>query len=131
MLTGTDGNNTILGQAGADLIKGLGGNDVLRGEAGSDLLEGGAGDDTLDGGDGIDLVRVGGSTAVAIDLVAGTAKRGAETDTLTSIQGAIGSSAADAFKAPESVHSCTTRDVPTAAIAGEPGPARIGRCDRS
>jgi serralysin len=33
-----------------------------------------------------------------IDLVAGTATRGAETDTLSSIQGAIGSSAGDTFK---------------------------------
>jgi Ca2+-binding RTX toxin-like protein len=97
VLTGTDAANTILAKAGADLIRGLAGNDTLRGEAGSDVLDGGTGNDLPDGGDGIDLARIGGSTAVAIDLVAGTAKRGAETDTLTSIQGAIGSSAADTF----------------------------------
>jgi Ca2+-binding RTX toxin-like protein len=82
---------------GSDLIMGLGGNDRLFGEAGNDLLDGSSGNDTLDGGDGIDLVRYGGDTAVAIDLVAGTARRGGETDTLSSIQGAIGSSAADTF----------------------------------
>ena len=61
------------------------------------MLDGGPGNDLLDGGAGINLARFGGSTAVAVDLVAGTAKRGSETDTLTSIQGAIGSSAADSF----------------------------------
>ena len=39
------------------------------------------GNDLLDGGDGIDLARFGFSTAVTIDLVAGTAMRGGETDT--------------------------------------------------
>ena len=98
VLRGTDGANMISARAGADLVRGLAGNDILRGEAGSDVLDGGPGNDLLDGGDGIDLARFGGSTAVAIDLVAGTAKRGGETDTLTSIQGAIGSSAGDTFK---------------------------------
>ena len=77
---------------------GLAGNDTLRGEGGSDVLDGGPGNDLLDGGAGINFARFGGSTAVTIDLVAGTAKRGAETDTLSSIQGAIGSSVADSFK---------------------------------
>jgi Ca2+-binding RTX toxin-like protein len=97
VLTGTDGANTISARSGADLVRGLAGNDILRGEGGSDVLDGGPGNDLLDGGDGIDLARFGGSTAVAVDLVAGTARRGAETDTLSSIQGAIGSSAADRF----------------------------------
>ena len=98
VLTGTDAANTILAQAGADLVRGLAGNDILRGEGGSDVLDGGSGSDLLDGGDGIDFARFGGSTTVAIDLATGTAKRGTETDTLTSIQGAIGSSASDMFK---------------------------------
>ena len=98
VLTSTDGANTIAGKAGADLVKGHAGNDTLRGEGGSDVLDGGAGNDLLDGGDGIDLARFGGSVAVTVDLVAGTAKRGSETDTLSSIQGAIGSSAGDSFK---------------------------------
>ena len=97
VLAGTEGTNMISARAGADLIRGFAGNDTLRGEGGSDVLDGGPGNDLLDGGDGTDLARFGGSTAVAVDLVAGTAKRGAETDTLSSIQGAIGSSAADTF----------------------------------
>ena len=52
----------------------------------------------LDGGDGIDLVRYRGSASVTIDLVAGTAQRGGETDTLRGIQGVIGSSAADTLQ---------------------------------
>ena len=67
--------------------------------AGSDLLDGGPGNDQLNGGVGIDLAYFGGSTAVTVDLSgADTAKRGTETDTLTGIEGAIGSSAADTFK---------------------------------
>ena len=98
MLTGTGADDEISAGRGADLVLGLGGNDTLRGDGGSDVLDGGPGNDLLDGGAGINLARFGGGTAVAVDLVAGTAKRGAETDTLTSIQGAIGSSAADRFK---------------------------------
>jgi hypothetical protein len=97
VLTGTDGANTISARSGADLVRGLAGNDILRGEGGSDVLDGGPGNDLLDGGDGIDLARFGGNTAVTIDLVAGTARRGTEIDTLSSIQGAIGSSASDRF----------------------------------
>jgi predicted outer membrane repeat protein len=97
VLTGTDDANVISARAGADLVRGLAGNDILRGEGGSDVLDGGPGNDLLDGGEGINLARFGGSTAVVIDLVAGTAKRGGETDTLSSIRGAIGSSAGDTF----------------------------------
>jgi Ca2+-binding RTX toxin-like protein len=97
VLTGTSGADPLDGRAGHDLLKGLGGNDTLFGAAGGDVLDGAAGNDLLDGGDGIDLARFGGSAAVAVDLVAGTATRGSETDTLIEIEGAIGSSAADTF----------------------------------
>ena len=35
---------------------------------------------------------------MAVDLVTGAAKRGSETDTLTGLEGAIGSTAGDVFK---------------------------------
>ena len=103
MLTGTAAANTINAVAGNDFLKGLGGKDTLNGGDGSDLLDGGTGNDKLNGGGGIDLVIYGGSTKVMFDLscATDTAKRGSETDTLTGIEGAIGSSAADVFKGNE------------------------------
>ena len=65
---GTDRNNTITGNSGADLILGLGGNDLLTGNGGDDLICGGngvdlllglAGNDTLDGGVGNDVLNGG------------------------------------------------------------------------
>ena len=64
------------------------------------MLDGGTGNDKLNGGSGIDFVIFPGSAKVVVDLSLSTdtAKRGTETDTLTSIEGAIGSSAGDTFK---------------------------------
>ena len=102
-LSGTAAINMISGLAGSDLISGLGGNDTLNGGDGSDLLDGGTGNDTLNGDAAIDLVTYAGATAVVVDLslATDTAKRGSETDTLTNVEGAIGSSAADTFKGDE------------------------------
>lgn len=116
VLTGTAAANTISGLSLNDRISGLGGDDTLNGNDGSDRLDGGDGKDTLNGGQGsdlliggsgndrligdtgVDLAFFGGSTKVAIDLGLGRAVRGGETDTLSGIEGAIGSSAADTFK---------------------------------
>ena len=64
------------------------------------MLDGGPGNDKLNGGTGVDIATFAGTTAVVVDLSANpaTAKRGGETDTLTSIEGAIGSGKADTFK---------------------------------
>ncbi|MGD9507766.1 MAG: right-handed parallel beta-helix repeat-containing protein [Geminicoccaceae bacterium] len=98
LLVGTTTRDQMSGKGGSDLVRGLGGSDVLRGEGGNDLLIGGRGNDLLDGGDGIDLVLYEGEQKVSIDLGAGIARRGAETDRLTSIQGAVGTDADDTFK---------------------------------
>ena len=100
VITGNSAANTLNGDLGNDYLKGLGGNDTLNGGDGCDLLDGGAGNDKLNGDAGIDLVAYTGSTKVVVDLslATDTAKRGGETDTLTSIEGAIGSSAGDTFK---------------------------------
>jgi Ca2+-binding RTX toxin-like protein len=100
VLTGSGGANNLSGLAGNDLIQGLAGADTLNGQDGSDVLDGGPGNDVLNGGNGVDVATFAGSTAVVVDLAAkpATAKRGGETDTLTSIEGAIGSSKADTFK---------------------------------
>ena len=100
VLTGNASINSLSGLGGNDYLKGLGGKDNLSGGASSDLLDGGTANDTLNGGTGTDFALFGGSTAVVVDLSLAndTAKRGSETDKLISIEGAIGSSAADNFK---------------------------------
>ena len=79
-LTGGAGRDTLRGRAGADHLYGGDGNDRLYGDEGADHLFGGAGSDTLyvdaedlangsfDGGDGIDTVDVGTDAGVTIDL---------------------------------------------------------------
>lgn len=54
VLTGTEGDDNILGFDGDDTIRGLGGNDVLNGLAGNDTLIGGDGNDSLSGFTGND-----------------------------------------------------------------------------
>ena len=77
------------------------GNDTLHGGAGSDTLIGGAGSDVLDGGDGEDIVSYAGSTAaVTVDLANQTASGGeAQGDSLTSIEGVVGSAKNDMLNA--------------------------------
>ena len=104
VLTGTTAANAISGLGGHDFIKGLAGDDTLSGNNGGDVLTGGLGNDKLNGGNGIDLVNYADvATGVTVDLRGDaasdtdTARRGSETDTLTGIEGAIGSSANDTF----------------------------------
>lgn len=54
MLSGGDGNDTLIGSSGADHLYGDAGNDVLKGGDGDDLMYGGAGKDKLVGGKGAD-----------------------------------------------------------------------------
>ena len=100
VITGSNAANNLAGLAGNDLIQGLAGADTLNGHDGSDVLDGGPGNDKLNGGNGVDIATFAGTTAVVVDLSTNpaTAKRGSETDTLTSIEGAIGSDKADSFK---------------------------------
>lgn len=67
-LIGTEGHNTIALLAGNDTYQGLGGNDFIEGDAGNDSLlggngadwlDGGADADTLLGGDGDDTLKAG------------------------------------------------------------------------
>lgn len=105
-LTGRDGNDSLAGQTGADLLSGDGGDDHLSGGDGNDTLTGGAGNDTLDGGAGNDSLNGGAGTdwvsfhsatsAVTVDLTAPALNKGAALgDTLTEIEGVIGSALAD------------------------------------
>ena len=54
MLSGGDGNDTLIGSRGADHLFGDAGHDVLDGGNGNDLLYGGIGNDKLVGGKGAD-----------------------------------------------------------------------------
>ncbi|MBL8061578.1 MAG: hypothetical protein JNK32_01045 [Anaerolineales bacterium] len=49
-LTGTEGNDLILGSTGADVIDGLGGNDCILGGGGADTITGGDSSDVCLGG---------------------------------------------------------------------------------
>ncbi len=53
-LFGDGGANTLTGGDGDDLLAGRGGDDVLEGGLGDDILRGGGGNDVTDGGEGID-----------------------------------------------------------------------------
>ncbi|MGI9354817.1 MAG: hypothetical protein ACR2PF_06620, partial [Rhizobiaceae bacterium] len=53
---GTDGNDTLNGDAGDDILDGREGNDIINGGGGNDLFVASEGDDILDGGAGIDLI---------------------------------------------------------------------------
>jgi Ca2+-binding RTX toxin-like protein len=59
-LIGSNGDNVILGNAGADRLYGMNGTDILAGNAGNDTLYGGLGDDVLWGQDGRNVL-VGGA----------------------------------------------------------------------
>ena len=89
-ITGTAGNDNLVGTDKGEKITGGPGNDVLTGGAGDDTLEGDAGDDTLYGGEaggnlvGKDILRGGDGN----DVLDGGAQGdhlvgGADSDTLT------------------------------------------------
>ena len=93
----TDNVSIALGAIIENAVGGSG-NDTIVGNAADNKLVGRAGSDTLDGGAGTDTADYSSAThAVTVDLGAGTASGGAEvgTDTLISIEDAVGGSAND------------------------------------
>jgi Ca2+-binding RTX toxin-like protein len=109
-IRGGNGLDTLIGDAGADvldggndndILSGNGGDDQLLGRAGADQLYGGEGNDDLDGGLGADIIAGGDgsdtivfdneTSAVSVDLAAGTAVSNGVTDTLSSIENISGS----------------------------------------
>ncbi|MEO0645451.1 MAG: spondin domain-containing protein [Cyanobacteria bacterium J06650_10] len=99
-LFGDGGANVLSGGAGDDLLAGRGGGDTLNGDAGNDVLRGGGGNDTLDGGAGIDTADFSDiGPDVTVDLAAGTADYVANNnniqDTLSSIENIVGSGSDD------------------------------------
>jgi Ca2+-binding RTX toxin-like protein len=58
-LTGSDGKESLFGNARGNKMDGKGGNDAIRSGAGKDNINGGAGKDTIDGGSGKDRLDGG------------------------------------------------------------------------
>ncbi len=94
-LYGDDGNNVLDGDDGDDCLSGRGGDDTLLGGDGDDTLIGGKGEDSFDGGDGSDTAdySYSRSDTLVIDLAADQAvfHSSGVTETLTSIENAVGS----------------------------------------
>ncbi|WP_445504015.1 beta strand repeat-containing protein [Microvirga sp. G4-2] len=81
---------------GADRLIGDGGANRLSGLGGDDILEGGNGADTLIGGDGVDVATYENAlSGVVVSLASGGTRGDAAGDTLSGIEGLIGSNHAD------------------------------------
>jgi Ca2+-binding RTX toxin-like protein len=65
-LNGDNGNDSLIGNAGNDTLIGGNGTDFLLGSAGNDLLNGDNGDDTLTGGLGSDTLTGGNSQDIFV-----------------------------------------------------------------
>lgn len=93
IVLGGSGNDTVLGGQGEDVLRGDGGADRLFGGSQSDILLGGHGDDVLEGGQGSDLLIDGAGN----DILRG----GSEGDVLVSHEGQntlMGGTGSDYFK---------------------------------
>ena len=105
--SGADGADTLIG------IEGISGGafaDTLLGAAGNDWLRGRAGDDSIDGGAGFDrAIYEQASSAVTVDLAAGTASGGDGSDTLVSIENLRGSNFADTLSGDDGANDIEAR----------------------
>ena len=92
-LWGSDHNDVLSGNNGANRLYGGKGNDELSGNSGNDVLEGDLGADRLDGGPGMDMVSYSLSNeGVTVKLGEGIIEGGhADGDVLVSIEGIEGS----------------------------------------
>lgn len=89
------GVENLTGSPGADELVGDAGPNVLNGGDGADTLDGGGGNDTLDGQGGNDTVDFSGATNGVLVNMLGRVATGDGTDTLASIENALGSGFAD------------------------------------
>jgi len=99
-LFGTEGNDTLTGDAAANLLSGSSGDDTIYGQSGDDL-RGKNGNDTLSGGDGVDTISYEESNeGVVVDLGDGVSPgtatgSGIGTDLLIGFEHATGSDGDD------------------------------------
>ena len=112
-ITGSDGNDNLLGSSGADVLIGCAGNDSLDGGGGADVLadtffncagsgndtfDGGTGPDSILGGPGTDTVTYAGRAAPVFVTLDGTANDGeaGEGDSVSSdVENVTGGSGGD------------------------------------
>jgi Ca2+-binding RTX toxin-like protein len=83
--------------ASIENLVGTANGDSLTGDTKDNVFDGGLGNDSINGGGGADSVLYAGANAVVVNLAAGTASRGAETDSLTGIANIVGSDAGDSL----------------------------------
>ncbi len=97
-LDGGSGNDNLRGGVGNDTLLGGSGNDNLKGGSGDDLIYSGANKDVVDGGSGIDTVSYSyAESDVSIDLHRKKVT-GGDSDTLKSIENAVGSDHNDSLR---------------------------------
>jgi Ca2+-binding RTX toxin-like protein/subtilisin family serine protease len=97
-LVGNNGDDYLIGNAGNDSLVGGISEDTLIGGNGSDTLSGGLGDDVLVGGAGADFVSYAAATsAITVNLQSGIGFGPDGTDSLTEIEGILGSSHSDSL----------------------------------
>ena len=95
--TGADAS--VAATSGGDAIMALGGDDTVDAGAGDDTVDGGAGADSLDGGDGEDWLSFAQhGVGVTVDMGAGTAFDGTDTDTFVHFENVIGSRFSDTLE---------------------------------
>ncbi|MGX9353399.1 calcium-binding protein (plasmid) [Shimia sp. W99] len=91
-LIGSNYNDALRGDDTGNTLTGLDGHNTLLGGPGADWLTPGSGSDSVDGGVGMDTVSfVDLAQGASIDLMAGTATSGGDTDTLVNVENITGS----------------------------------------
>ncbi|MBE0549088.1 MAG: hypothetical protein IH627_15855, partial [Rubrivivax sp.] len=105
--SGPDGQDTLVSIEG---VIGSGFADTVNGSSRDDWIRGGGGDDLIDGGGGFDrAVYDSASSAVTVDLAAGTATGGDGNDTLVSIENLRGSNFADTLSGDDGANDIEAR----------------------
>jgi VCBS repeat-containing protein len=98
-VTGTGQDDLIAGDDDANRLDGGEGADDVAGGGGDDLIVGSAGADTLDGGDGVDRLDYSGlASGVRVDLAAGSAQVGADTQAIAGMEDVTGTAFADSLR---------------------------------
>ena len=108
VLSGNSGANWLLGGSGNDELRGSGGNDQLFGDSGDDALEGGIGSDLINGGTGNDTIVYANSNAAVTVHLGDNSSAGGHAD-------------ADEILAIENVEGSNYNDV----LTGDNGPNRL------
>jgi Ca2+-binding RTX toxin-like protein len=127
-LVGNDISEDIYGGGGNDLLRGGGGDDNLYGEDGNDRLVGGKGADQLDGGAGVDTADYRGSSAsVMVDLLANSGSGGdALGDSFISIENVVGSAFGDTLRGNAGANVLSGRDGNDSLFGGDGNDRLVG-----